>query len=246
MNRGESGERRIRPQIPVPKVIIFMLLPTSTVGRKLLMAVTGQIMVLYVIAHVLGNYTLFSGAINAYAEGLRHWPYVIILWVSRIVLLLSFVLHTWYGVILKLENRNAKPQAYAFTEYRSASFAGRTMIWSGLVIALFLIYHLLHFTFQVIGAGYGAHAHADALGRPDVLFMVMKGFQGAGNAVLYVTGLLALGLHLYHGIESSIQTEGLNNEESLPIVVRTGIAVSLILFLMYSVIPVTIWTGIFK
>ncbi len=223
-----------------------MLLPASTVGRKLVMAITGQFMIVYVVAHVLGNYTLFAGAINAYAEGLRHWPYTIVLWSSRALLLLSFALHTYYGIILKLENRKAKPESYAVTKYRSASFAGRTMIWSGLVIVLFLIYHLLHFTFQVIYPEAGAIGHPDALGRPDVLNMVIESFHRVGIAAVYVVGVFSLGLHLYHGIESAIQTEGLNNERSLPVVVKTGMAISAILFLMYAAIPVTIWTGLFR
>jgi succinate dehydrogenase / fumarate reductase cytochrome b subunit len=223
-----------------------MLFPTSTVGRKLVMAVTGQFMIFYVIAHVLGNYTIFADAINAYAEGLRHWPYIIVLWSSRALLFLSVVLHTWYGIVLKLENRNAKPRAYAVTQYRSASFAGRTMIWSGLVIGLFLIFHLLHFTLQVIDPSLAAGTHPDAFGRPDVLTMVIKSFHKAGIAVLYMAGVLFLGLHLYHGIESSIQTEGLNSEKSLPMVVRTGMTISVVLFVMYAAIPVTIWMGIVK
>jgi succinate dehydrogenase / fumarate reductase cytochrome b subunit len=223
-----------------------MLFPTSTVGRKLVMAVTGLFMLVYVIAHVIGNYTIFAGAINAYAEGLRHWPYIIVLWPSRTILLLSVVLHTWYGVVLKLENRKAKPEAYAVTRYRSASFAGRTMIWSGLAIAVFLVYHLLHFTFQVIDPALSALAHPDSLGRPDVFTMVVESFGRMGIAALYVVGVLSLGIHLYHGIESSIQTLGLNNDRTLPVVVTIGITMSVLLFLMYAAIPVTIGTGLFK
>ena len=223
-----------------------MLLPTSTVGRKLVMAVTGQFMIIYVIAHVLGNYTIFADAINAYAEGLRHWPYTIVLWSSRTFLLISVILHTWYGIMLKLENRKAKPETYAISRYRSASTAGRTMIWSGLIIGLFLAFHLLHFTFQVIEPDTAAIAHPDALGRPDVLSMVMQSFQKTGFALLYVIGVFGLGLHLFHGIESSIQTEGLNNDRTLPVIVWIGMMVSVILFFMYAAIPVSILMGILK
>lgn len=221
-----------------------MLLPSSTVGRKILMAVTGQFMILYVIAHVLGNYTIFAGAINAYAEGLRHWPYVVLLWSSRTLLLLSFILHIWHGIVLKLENRRAKPEAYAMARYRAASFAGRTMIWSGAVIGLFLIYHLLHFTFQITNPALSAIRHPDALGRPDVFSMVIGSFRHAGIAAVYVIGVFALGLHLFHGIESSIQSEGLNNDRSLPVVVKTGMAIAVILFLAFAAIPASILTGI--
>jgi succinate dehydrogenase / fumarate reductase cytochrome b subunit len=221
-------------------------LPTATVGRKLVMALTGQFMIVYVIAHVIGNYTIFGGAINAYAEGLRHWPYVVVLWSSRGLLLLSVILHAYYGVVLKLENAQAKPRSYAVAVYQSASFASRTMIWSGLVIGLYLLFHLLHFTFQVVEPGLAAVRHPDSLGRPDVLTMVVKSFQQTAIAAVYLAGILALGLHLYHGIESSIQTEGMNDERSLPIVVKTGIAVSILLFLLYAAIPVTIWAGLFR
>ena len=223
-----------------------MLLPSSTAGRKFVMALTGQFMIFYVIAHVIGNYTIFAGAINAYAEGLRHWPYTIILWSSRTLLFLSVILHTYLGIILKLENRKAKPEPYAVTQYRSASFSGRTMVWSGSIILAFLIFHLLHFTFQVIEPSAAAISHPDAAGRPDVLTMVVKSFHLAGIAAAYVIGVLSLGLHLYHGIESSVQSEGLNNERTLPVVVKIGMIASVILFLMYAAIPVTIATGIFK
>jgi succinate dehydrogenase / fumarate reductase cytochrome b subunit len=194
----------------------------------------------------MGNYTIFANAINAYAEGLRHWPYIIILWISRPFLLLSFLLHTWYSIVLKLENGKSKPESYAVTNYRSASLAGRTMIWSGLVIGLFVTYHLLHFTFQVIDPGLSALRHPDSLGRPDVFTMVAESFQNAGIAALYVVGVLGLGLHLMHGIESSIQTLGLNNDRTLRVVVKAGITIAVVLFIAYAAIPLSILMGILK
>lgn len=223
-----------------------MPLPTSTAGRKIVMALTGLFMILYVIAHVLGNYTIFAGAINAYAEGLRHWPYIIVLWSSRTLLLLSVVLHTYYGVVLKLENRKAKPETYTVKQYRTASFAGRTMIWSGIVIALFLVYHILHFTLQVIDPDISAIRHLDGLGRPDVLSMVVLNFRHSGIAAFYVIGVLGLGLHLLHGIESSVQTLGLNNERTLPLIVKAGMIAAAVLFLGYAAIPLTILAGLLK
>ena len=223
-----------------------MAFPTSTVARKILMALTGQFMILYVIAHVAGNSTIYAGAINGYAEGLRHWPFTIVLWSSRVFLFLSVALHTAYGIALKLENRRAKPEAYAVTRYRSATFAGRTMVWSGLIVLLFLAFHLLHFTFQVTNPALSALRHPDALGRPDVLGMVVGSFRHAGIASIYIFSVLALGLHLYHGAESSAQTEGLNDEKSLPVVVKTGRIFSAVLFLAYAAIPVSILAGLLK
>jgi succinate dehydrogenase / fumarate reductase cytochrome b subunit len=223
-----------------------MLFPTSTVGRKIVMALTGQFMIFYVLAHVLGNSTIYFGAINAYAEGLRHWPYVLVLWSSRVLLFVAVLLHGIYGILITLDNRKAKPDAYAVTNYRRASLAGRTMIWTGLILGAFLVYHLLHFTFQVIDPALSAIRHPDPLGRPDVFTMVRGSFHHAVLAAIYVIGVLSLGLHLLHGIQSSFQTWGLNNDRTLPAVEKTGTLAAIVLFLGYAAIPVSILMGILK
>lgn len=223
-----------------------MQLLNSSVGRKILMAVTGQFMVLYVIVHVLGNSSIYFSGINAYADGLRHWPFLIVLWSSRTLLFLSVVLHLYHGVVIALENREAKPRGYVKTSHLSATFAGRTMIWTGLVIAAFLIYHLLHFTLQVIDPATAAFRNLDTLGRPDVFMMAVKSFRHLGIATLYVVGVLSLGLHLLHGIQSSLQTWGANSERSLPVVVKVGAAAAIILFFGYAAIPLSIVLGILK
>lgn len=223
-----------------------MILPNSTVGRKIVMALTGQFMIFYVLAHVLGNSTIYFGAINAYAEGLRHWPYILVLWFSRTLLFLSVILHGYYGILLWLENRKAKPDSYAVTNYRSSTFAGRTMIWTGVIIGAFLIFHLLHFTFQVMDPGLSAIRHPDLLGRPDVLRMVMRSFQHVGIASLYIASMACLLLHLSHGIQSSVQTWGLNNDQTLPAVEKTGTVAAVVLFLGYAAIPVGIFMRIIE
>jgi len=223
-----------------------MLLPTSTVGRKLLMALTGQFMIIYVLAHVLGNSTIYSGAINAYAEGLRHWPFVIVLWSSRFLLLFSIILHACSGIIITLENRKAKPEAYAITSRLSATFAGRNMIWTGALIGAFLVYHLLHFTVQAIHPQFSASRHSDALGRPDVFMMVLRSFQQTGIVSFYILSVSGLLLHLSHGIQSSFQTWGLNNERSFPVITRGGLIAAVALFFGYAAIPVVIVMGVLK
>ncbi len=223
-----------------------MLLPKSTVGRKMTMAITGQFMVFYVIAHVIGNSTIYAGAINAYADGLRHWPFVIVLWSSRLLLFVSLVLHSSYGIVLWLENRRSKPQRYAVSSYLSATFAGRTMIWSGVIIGVYLIYHLLHFTFQVIESSTAALGHPDALGRPDVFTMVVLNFRNLSIVSFYIIGVASLLLHLMHGIQSSFQTWGLNNDRTLPVFEKVGLAAAVVLFLAYAAIPVSIVMGFVK
>lgn len=223
-----------------------MILPDSPIGRKILMALTGQFMILYVLAHVLGNSTIYFGAINAYAEGLRHWPYILVLWTSRIFLSLSIMLHGYYGILLWLENRKAKPDAYAVTNHLSSTFAGRTMIWTGAIIGAFLVFHLLHFTLRVIEPQLSAIRFPDLFGRPDVFMMVVKSFQHIGIASLYIVSVASLLLHLSHGIQSSVQTWGLNNDKTLPVVEMSGAVAAIVLFLGYAAIPVMIFAGILK
>jgi len=221
-----------------------MLLPTSTVGRKIIMALTGQVLVIFIIFHIAGNSSIFFHKLNAYVAALYTLPAFV--WGGRIVLVAAFVLHTWYGTVLKLENYAAKPWSYAVTSYRQATFEGRYQIWTGAVIAAFLVYHLLQFTFQVTNSGIAADTHPDALGRPDVFMMVVTSFRNFGISLLYIVSLAALGLHLLHGIQSSFQTWGLNNERTLPVIEKTGFVASVVLFIWYVAIPAVIVMGILK
>ena len=170
----------------------------------------------------------------------------VFVWGGRIILLAAFVFHVWYGTMLKLENHSAKPQTYALTHYLNDTFAGRNMIWTGVIIIVFLIYHLLHFTFQVTNSSIAADAHPDNLGRPDVFMMVFRSFQHIDISLVYIVSLVALLLHLYHGIQSSFQTWGLNNDQTLPVIEKTGTIASVLLFIWYSAIPVAIVVGILK
>jgi succinate dehydrogenase cytochrome b subunit len=221
-----------------------MLLPKSTVGRKILMAMSGQILVIFVIFHIAGNSTIFFHKLNAYVVGLYGLP--VFVWGGRIILIAAFAIHIYYGTLIKLENHEAKPQPYAVTHYLHATFAGRNQIWTGVIIIVFLIYHLLQFTFQVMNPAISADSHSDTLGRPDVFMMVVHSFQDVGISAVYVISLAALGLHLLHGIQSSIQTWGLNNERTLPVFEKSGMLASVILFLWYSAIPVATIAGLLK
>lgn len=219
-----------------------MLLPTSTVGKKIVMAITGQILVIFIIFHIAGNSSIFFHALNAYVAGLYGLP--LFVWGGRIVLVAAFAFHMGYGTVIKLENNTAKPQPYAVTHYVKATFAGRNQMWTGVIIAVFLVYHLLQFTFQVTNPSISADAHPDALGRPDVFMMVARSFQRISIAGVYVISLAALGLHLLHGIQSSFQSWGLNNDRTLPVIEKTGTVASVLLFIWYSAIPVTIAAGV--
>lgn len=220
------------------------MFPTSTVGRKILMAFTGQMMVLFVIIHLLGNTTIYFSNLNAYAAALHALP--VLLWMIRLFMAVMLCLHIYFGILITLENKKAKPQSYAVTNHLSATFAGRNMIWTGALIGAFLVYHLLHFTFQFIDPAVSAINNPDSLGRPDVLMMVVRSFHDGGIVSLYVTSLAGLLLHLSHGIQSSFQTWGLNNDRSLPVITRGGQIASTILSLGYAAIPVVVMMGILK
>ncbi len=216
----------------------------SPVGRKILMALSGQILTIFVIFHIAGNSTIFFHKLNAYVVGLYGLP--VFVWGGRIVLIAAFILHLYYGTILKLENRASKPKTYAVTHYLRATVAGRNQIWTGIIIIVFLIYHLLQFTFQVTNPAISADRNLDTLGRPDVFMMVVRSFQNMGVSAAYVISLVVLGLHLLHGMQSSIQTWGLNNERTLPAFEKWGVRASLILLLWYISIPSAVLLGILR
>jgi succinate dehydrogenase / fumarate reductase cytochrome b subunit len=210
------------------------------------MAVSGFSMLAFVVVHLLGNSTIYAGpdGMNAYAEALHRFP--LLIWIFRLILFVMLCLHVFYGIILTLENRAAKPQTYAERKNIQATFAGRNMIWTGLLIGAFIVYHLLHFTFQVTNPEIAAGRHLDAMGRPDVFMMVVLSFRKLAICVLYVGAMIALGLHLSHSIQSAVQTVGLNGERSFPVVMKGGTIVAIIIFLGFAAFPIVILAGILR
>lgn len=218
------------------------MLPSSSVGRKLVMAVTGQIMVLFVIGHLAGNLTIYFDKLNAYAAGLHALP--ILVWAARLALIVVVCLHIFYAVQLKLENNAARPVSYRKKKELESTFAGRNMVWSGAIIGTFLVYHLMHFTFQTIDPASAARANLDAAGRPDVFLMVARGLQRSRIALVYLFCIAAVWLHLLHGIQSSFQTLGLNGERSFPYIRKGGSIAAFLLFIAYASIPVALGIGL--
>lgn len=214
----------------------------TSVGRKLAMALSGQLLVLFLLMHVAGNSTFWLNLINAYAKHLHALPPAV--WAFRLGLLVLLGLHVWQGITLTLENNAAKGGRYATGSYRRATLASRSMIWTGLAIAGFMIFHELHLTLQVIHPEVAALAHPDGAGRPDVQRMLLGGFSHAGTAAVYIAGMIALGLHLTHGLASSVQTWGLNGPRSFPWIERAGIALALLLALAFAAIPAAVVAGL--
>lgn len=173
------------------------------------MAITGLFLFLFLIAHLAGNLFVFSGrdALNGYAAGLREMPYGL-LWVLRIGLALTFLIHIFTAINLSRQNSAARPQAYAKKNYVAASLASRTMLHTGMVVLVFLIFHLAHYTWRVI---FFTGEKFDDLGRPDVYQMVIEGFSNPVVSIIYILSMLVLGFHLTHGLSSMFQSLGLNH-----------------------------------
>jgi len=221
----------------------------SSLGKKYIMAVTGLFMVLFVIAHMFGNFTIFAGAegINAYAVHLRAVPPL--LWLFRAVMALVFLVHIWIGVNLYLENKSARPVEYAMKKNERTSFSARTMVWTGMLLGVFIVYHLLHFTTHVaispdLAAGVGANF--DPLQRPDVFKMVVLSFQTFLIALVYLAAMVILLLHLAHGIQSFVQSLGANNDRTLPLFEKVGRGLAFVLMLGFALVPITIFFGMIK
>jgi succinate dehydrogenase / fumarate reductase cytochrome b subunit len=222
----------------------FMQLLSSSIGRKILMAVTGQVMILFALVHLIGNTTIFGwlhGGINAYAEHLHALPPLV--WAFRLFMLAAVSIHIWFGIQLTLENSGGRPKQYAVKSTQKATFASENMIWSGLLILAFIVYHLLHFTMKLIP---GTALVTDAEGTVNVLTMVVSSFQNVFVCAIYAGAMVALFLHLTHGIQSSSQTIGCSNDRTLPVIVRAGTLVALAFLVGYITIPLSIFAGFLK
>jgi succinate dehydrogenase / fumarate reductase, cytochrome b subunit len=181
----------------------------SSVGKKILMALSGVILVGFLVLHMLGNLKVFAGepGFNAYAGFLREVGYPALpnygaLWTIRIVLLVALVVHVWMAVELWRMSGRAREQRYGKNKDLSFTYASRTMRWGGVIVFLFVVYHILHFT--------TGHAHADF--RPDNAYHnFVTAFTVPWIVGVYVIAQAALCLHLYHGVWSLFQTLGANH-----------------------------------
>ncbi len=215
----------------------------SNVGKKAVMAISGIPLLLYVFVHMLGNLKLYQGAeeINAYAEWLRFIAYPGLpeggaVWALRVVLIVSFALHIHAAVSLTIANRKARPQGYqSKREYAVASYAARTMRWSGVIVGVFVVYHILHFT--------TGHAHQDFI-EHDVYHNMVTAFSSYPVSAVYIVANLLLGLHIYHGAWSLFQSLGWNNRRFNPWRRSFATAFAAIIVIGNISFPIAVLTGI--
>jgi succinate dehydrogenase / fumarate reductase cytochrome b subunit len=218
----------------------------SSVGRKFIMAITGMGLFLFVVLHMLGNLQVFLGweAINRYGAFLQ--GNVELLWPARIGLLVLVALHIWSAIQLSLENKAARPVPYANYDPTVASYASRTMVWSGFIILAFIIYHLLHFTVQARAVNFTGRDFVelhDAKNRHDVFAMLVLGFRNPFVVCFYVFAMFLLFLHLSHGVQAMFASLGWKSPTYSPLISRFALIGSWVVFLGYIVIPISIYFG---
>jgi len=224
----------------------------SSLGKKYIMAVTGFVLFVFVIGHLAGNLQIFVGreAINRYGDFLQSNPELI--WPARLVLLLMVGLHIWSAITLSLENNAARPVGYEVYQPVGSSYASRTMLVGGLIVLVFIVYHLLHYTAEVRYLNFTGQNFAAFMEplpghlppeRHDIFKMMVVGFSNLWVSVFYVLGLALLCLHLSHGASSMFQSLGWKNEAYRPFLDKAARVVAVLIFLGYTSIPVAILCG---
>jgi succinate dehydrogenase / fumarate reductase cytochrome b subunit len=214
------------------------LLWDSSVGKKVIMAVTGLVMVAYLILHVLANLLVFQGPakINAYSAFLHGSGGA--LWAARAVLLASLVLHVIAAVQLTGRRFNARPAGYAGgREPQVSTWAARTIRWGGALILVFLIYHILHFT---VGSAHPAFVEGDPYHN------VATGFRSLWIVGGYLIAMAVVGLHLYHGVWSSGRSLGMSPPSPNPFRRTLALALALVIWLGFTVIPLAVYAGVVR
>lgn len=205
------------------------------------MAVTGLMLLGFLMGHMLGNMALFQGpeALNSYAAWLQGHP---ALWVMRLGLLSVFCLHIYVALLLARENRAARPIAYAVPQVFQTSWASRYMVVTGLLVVLFVVGHLLHFTFGVVSPeNYGG---VDASGRHDVYAMIVGSFSNPWICGAYVAAMNLVGFHLYHGTRSLFQTVGINHDSYNGSIRAVNFSLVALFVIGNCSLPILVYTGV--
>ncbi len=218
----------------------------STIGKKIVMAITGAAMVLFVIGHMAGNLKVFGGMdptsgiykVDAYAAFLLSIGEGMLgkggfVWMTRIALLLCVVLHVCAAVGLRIQNVRARPSSYKVASYGSSTIASRTMTYGGLILLTFIIVHILHFT--------TGHVHFDGFVHGNVYANVYAAFSHWYWVAFYAVAMGALALHLYHGVWSMLQTLGVDTPRWNATLRLTSKAVCMVVAVGFVVVPLAIF-----
>ncbi|MEJ2502241.1 MAG: succinate dehydrogenase cytochrome b subunit [Gemmatimonadota bacterium] len=218
----------------------------TSIGRKLLMATASIILFVYIVGHLAGNLKIFLGPepFNHYAEWLRVagsplFPEQGVLWIARVVLLAALLVHV--GAYVDLWNRRRKARRTRYKKYdpQVFSWASRTMMWGGIAIFAFVIFHILHLTTGDIQPDL---AYAFQRGNPYE--NAIAGFRVWWVSAFYMVGVIALGMHLYHGLWSALQTFGINNPKYNRYRRPTAGVIAVLITIGYLAIPLSVMAGV--
>jgi succinate dehydrogenase / fumarate reductase cytochrome b subunit len=207
------------------------------------MAITGLILFAYVIGHLLGNLQIYSSdpdQINRYAAFLHNPANTIPLWVIRAFLLTAVILHVTSATQLWLQNRAARPYDYIKKADVPTAYAARTMKWSGVIVGLFIIFHILHLTVGAVLPLQDVNAIATT---PDVHYNVISGFRNPFISGFYVVAMILLCMHLYHGLWSMFQSLGFSHPRYTPMLKKGAAIVAILIAAGNISIPIAVWTG---
>lgn len=210
------------------------------------MGITGLIGVGFVIVHMAGNLQVFIGQskLNDYGAML-HGPLNEITWLVRIVLIVSVILHVTMAYQLTQMSRAARPIGYQKKQSQVATLASRTMKWGGVLLLVFIVFHILHFTTETFDPG-GWRGMTDNHGNRDVYGNIVASFRVWWVALFYIVAMVFLGLHLYHGAWSSVRTLGYAKQSSHPLHRKIALAVAAIVWLGFTLVPVGVIVGLIK
>ena len=210
---------------------------SAAIGKKIVMGVTGLIGIGFVLLHMAGNLLAFRGseALNAYAHFLASTGEL--LWLLRITLVVAVILHVIAAYQLTMQNRAARPVGYVNREPQVSTWAARTLRWGGVILLAFIVLHIMHFT----NPGW----------RPDGVFVksdvytnLVTSFRIWWITLFYVVAMIALGLHLYHGVWSSVRSIGAAPPSPRPLHRKVALGLAVIIWLGFTVVPVAVFAGL--
>jgi succinate dehydrogenase / fumarate reductase cytochrome b subunit len=207
----------------------------AAIGKKAVMAITGVILFIYVIGHLAGNLQVYVGAeqMDRYARFLHSMPAA--LWVVRVILLVSVILHITASLQLQKLKLDARPVGYVKKEAIGSTTASRTMIWSGLMIAAFVIYHILDLTTGAAGTAHFEELHAYE--------NLVYSFRRIPVSVFYILAMALLGLHLYHGLWSMFQSLGFSHPRYTPRIKRAAAWLAILIAAGFISSPIAVIAG---
>ena len=224
---------------PLHRAVRFYEAP---IGKKAVMAVTGVMLFGYVIGHLLGNLQIYASdpnQINRYAAFLHNPTNAVPLWSVRALLFAAVVLHITAATQLWLQNRAARPIGYAKKDDVPASYAARTMRWSGVIVGAFVIFHVLHLTVGTV-----APLREVGPNQPDVRYNVISGFQNPAISGFYILAMILLCMHLYHGLWSMFQSVGISHPRYTPAIKKGAAVIAILIAIGNCSIPIAVLTGL--